>query len=145
MNSLVKMLLAFEAFLFAAASLVHAGLLFGGYEHWRAATAEGVIAAVLVFGLFARLIRPASARVTALAVQVFALLGTLIGAFTIAIGIGPQTTVDHAFHLFLLAVLASGLVGWRFIAKDTKSLLPHGGRMAGTSAARLGSFIEGGE
>ncbi len=86
------------------------GPLFGGYEHWRAATAEGVIAAVLVFGLFARLIRPASARVTALAVQVFALLGTLIGASTIAIGIGPQTTVDHAFHLFLLAVPASGLV-----------------------------------
>ena len=39
-----------------------------------------------------------------------ALLGTLVGLFTIAIGIGPQTVPDVAYHLVLLAALAAGLV-----------------------------------
>jgi hypothetical protein len=110
MISWARWLLGFEVLLFAAASLVHAGLLFGGYDHMRAATAEGVIATVLVLGLIGYLVRPASARMIVLVVQAFALFGTLVGAFTIAIGIGPQTTADYVFHLFLLAVLISGLV-----------------------------------
>jgi hypothetical protein len=91
-----NLLLAFQAALFGAASLVHAGILLSGYEHSRAATAEGVIALVLLGGLVAGLIRPASARTVALAVQGLALLGTLVGAFTIAIGVGrkPQQTMS---------------------------------------------------
>jgi hypothetical protein len=104
------LIVAFEALLFAAAALVHAGVLFGGYEHARAATAEGVIAAVLACGLLACIVQPAWARPAALTVQAFALLGTLVGAFTIAVGVGPQTRADYAFHLLLLAVLVSGLV-----------------------------------
>jgi hypothetical protein len=109
-----KLLLAVQAVLFAAASLVHAGVLVSGYEHSRAAIAEGVIALVLFAGLAISLVRPASARAIALVAQGFALLGTLVGAFTIAVGVGPQTTADHVFHVLLLALLVSGLiVAWR--------------------------------
>jgi hypothetical protein len=114
MMRLTKLLLAFQAILFAAASLVHAGVLFSGYEHSRAATAEGVITLVLFAGLVGSLVRPTSARTITLVAQGFALLGTLVGAFTIAVGVGPQTTADYVFHAVLLALLVSGLVtAWR--------------------------------
>ena len=105
-----KALLAFEGLLFASASLVHAGVWVRGFEHARAATAEGVIAAVLAVGLLLCLALRRRARTIALAVQAFALLGTLVGALTIAIGIGPQTRADSAFHGVLLVVLITGLV-----------------------------------
>jgi hypothetical protein len=105
-----ELLLVVQAILFAAASLVHAGVLLSGYEHSRAATAEGIIALVLLAGLVGSLVRPASTRTIALVAQGFALLGTLVGAFTIAVGIGPQTTTDYLFHAILLALLVSGLV-----------------------------------
>ncbi|MCD6671869.1 MAG: hypothetical protein LT106_03365 [Burkholderiaceae bacterium] len=110
MTRRISLLLAFQAALFAAASLVHAGVLFSGYEHSRAAIAEGVIALVLLAGLIVSGVRSASARTIALAVQGFALLGTLVGAFTIAVGVGPQTTADYVFHAVLLALLVWGLV-----------------------------------
>ena len=110
MTRRTTLLLALQAILFAAASLVHAGVLFSGYEHSRAATAEGVIALVLAAGLVVSLVRPASARTGALVAQGFALLGTLVGAFTIAIGVGPQTTADYVFHAVVLALLISGLI-----------------------------------
>lgn len=107
-------ILAVEILLFAGASLVHAGVPVGGYEHIQAGTAEGVIAAVLALGLVICLLRPVATRMTALAVQGFALLGMLVGAFTIAVGVGPQTLADKAFHGLLLVVLAAGLVAaWR--------------------------------
>lgn len=106
--------LAIEILLFAGASLVHAGVLVGGYEHAQAKTAEGMIAAVLALGLALCLLRPAAKRTTALSMQGFALVGTLVGAFTIAAGVGPQTLADKAFHGLLLVVLAAGLVAaWR--------------------------------
>ncbi|MFC5392457.1 hypothetical protein [Bosea vestrisii] len=107
-------ILAVEILLFAGATLVHAGILIGGHEHGPARTAEGVIAAVLVLGLIICLLRPAAMRTIALAVQGFALLGTLVGVFTITVGVGPQTLADKAFHGALLMVLFAGLVAaWR--------------------------------
>ena len=107
-------LLAVEILLFAGASLVHAGVLIGGYEHIQARTAEGVIAAVLALGLALCLLRPAAMRAAALAAQGFALLGTLVGVFTIAVGVGPQTLADKVFHGVLLVVLVAGLLAaWR--------------------------------
>jgi hypothetical protein len=44
-----------------------------------------------------------------LAAQGFALLGTLVGAFTIAIGVGPRTVPDIVYHVVLLIVLGWGL------------------------------------
>ncbi|MGX1790874.1 hypothetical protein ACWIGM_29280 [Bosea sp. NPDC055332] len=107
-------ILVVEILLFAGAALVHAGVLIGGYEHAQARTAEGVIGTVLALGLVICLLRPAATRVIALVVQGFALLGTLVGVFTITIGIGSQTLADKAFHVVLLVVLAAGLVAaWR--------------------------------
>jgi hypothetical protein len=40
----------------------------------------------------------------------FALLGSLLGAFTIAIGSGPQTPADFALYAFLLLGLGLGVV-----------------------------------
>ncbi|CAD5253809.1 conserved membrane hypothetical protein [Bosea sp. 62] len=106
--------LAIEILLFAGASLIHAGILVGGYEHSQASAAEGVIGAVLALSLVLCLLRQAIMRTTALAVQAFALLGTLVGVFTIMVGVGPQMAADKAFHGLLLVVLVAGLVAaWR--------------------------------
>lgn len=114
MTRRMTLLLAVQIILFAAASLIHAGVLASGYEHSRAAIAEGVIAAVLFAGLVVSLARPRATRTIALVVQGFALLGTLVGAFTIAIGVGPQTTADALFHAGLLPLLLFGLaVAWK--------------------------------
>jgi hypothetical protein len=106
----IRRFLALEAIAFVAAALVHAGVLLGGYAHRQARIAESVIAAVLLAGLAYSWLRPSSTRRTGLAVQVFALLGTLVGAFTIAIGVGPRTVPDIVYHVGLLVVLSWGLV-----------------------------------
>jgi len=105
----VARLLASEVALFALASLVHAGALGDGHRHAPAATAEGVIAAILLAGLVGYLLIPTRAHQAALTAQVAALLGTLIGLFTIIIGVGPQTGADYVFHAVLLLVLPAGL------------------------------------
>jgi hypothetical protein len=109
MNFIQKLLL-FEALTFGAATLVHHGIIFPGYEHFQAATAESVIGLVLfVAFLLTFAMRTAQKKVGMLA-QGFALLGTLVGAVMIAIGVGPQTTGDLIYHAFLLVLLLSGLV-----------------------------------
>ncbi|MBP0581999.1 hypothetical protein J8I29_21905 [Labrys sp. LIt4] len=111
MTARIARLLAPETALFACASMAHAGLLPFGEPHSRAATAEAIIAVILALGLATSLVRPPLARFAALAAQGLALLGTLVGAVTIAIGIGPQTVGDKIFHIVLVAVLVFGL--WR--------------------------------
>jgi hypothetical protein len=49
-------------------------------------------------------------RRVGLAAQAFALVGTLIGVFTITIGVGPRTLPDVAYHFAIMAVLIWGLV-----------------------------------
>jgi hypothetical protein len=53
----------------------------------------------------------ASQHLIGLIAQGFALLGTLVGVFTIAIGVGPRTVPDVAYHVLIVIVLISGLVG----------------------------------
>ncbi len=48
-------------------------------------------------------------REVGLAAQAFALLGTLVGIFTIAIGIGPRTVPDLVYHATIVGVLVWGL------------------------------------
>jgi hypothetical protein len=108
--SRLKLVIALEVLLFGTASLVHAGILATGHEHRQAATAEGVIALVLLLGLIFSTMPSLPARALLLSVQIFALLGTLVGAFTIVIGIGPQTAGDIVFHGLLLIVLVIGLI-----------------------------------
>jgi len=102
--------LAVAAAAFALACLSHAGILFSGWQHGRARTAESVIAAVLALAGAAAWSSPRNKRPIARAALAFALLGSLLGAFTIAIGSGPQTPADFALHAFLLLGFGLGLV-----------------------------------
>ncbi|MGH7566469.1 MAG: hypothetical protein ACREK2_06540 [Gemmatimonadota bacterium] len=94
---------------FIVASLVHAGMLVEGYEHREARIAEAVIAAVLLVALVVSRIRPARTRAAGLVGQGFALLGTLVGLFTIVVGVGPRTVPDVIYHVLIVAVLVWGL------------------------------------
>jgi hypothetical protein len=110
MTKVIRLFVFFEGVAFIAAALTHFGVLIGGYEHHKAGTAESVIGIVLLVGLVLTWIRPQSTRGIGLAVQAFALLGTLVGIFTIAIGVGPRTAADIAYHVSIVVVLVCGLV-----------------------------------
>jgi ABC-type uncharacterized transport system permease subunit len=106
----IRTFLCVEAIAFGTAALVHAGTLTDGYQHREAAIAESVIASVLTLGLMASVMSPRSGRAAGLAAQGFALLGTFVGIFTIAIGIGPQSRFDVALHAGFVALLITGLI-----------------------------------
>jgi hypothetical protein len=112
--SRIRIFMLFEAATFVVASLIHAGLLVAGYEHHEAHLAEAVIALVLIVTLTLTWIRPAWTRAAGLGGQGFALVGTLVGLFTIAVGVGPRTAPDVAYHVAIVVVLAWGLrLAWR--------------------------------
>ena len=106
----IRLFLMIEALAFAVAALIHFGWLVHGYEHARARIAESVIAAVLLSGWVVTSINANWARRIGIAVQAFALLGTFVGLFTVAIGIGPRTTPDIVYHLSMVALLVGGLI-----------------------------------
>jgi hypothetical protein len=110
MAIVVRWFLAVEAVVFGSAALVHAGVLVHGYEHVAARIAESVIALVLFVGLAASAVTPGSSRTIGLAAQGFALLGTAVGLFTIAIGVGPRTALDLTLHAVMVVLLVTGLV-----------------------------------
>jgi hypothetical protein len=88
---------------------IHFDLLIGGYRHRNAGTAESVISAALVAGLLLTWTPPPWSRRAATAAQSFGILGVLVGLFTIALGIGPRTTLDLALNSALLLTLIAGL------------------------------------
>ena len=106
----LRWFLGAEAALFLGAALVHAGFLLSGHEHVQARIAETVIGAVLLLGLAVTLVAPGLGRRAGLAVQGFALLGTCVGLFTIAIGVGLRTALDLVVHTAMIALLVTGLV-----------------------------------
>ncbi len=110
MTRTIRIFLFAEAVTFAVAALIHSGRLIGGAAHREAMIAEGVIAIVLLGGLALSWIRPASTRAAGLGAQGFALFWTLVGIFTIVIGIGPRTVPDIVYHVVIVAVLIVGLV-----------------------------------
>jgi len=109
-DNTIRSFLLFEAATFVVAALIHSGVLIDGYEHEKARIAEGVIAIVLLAAAASTWIWPACTRKAGLAGQTFALLGTLIGIFTIVVGVGPRTVPDVAYHVAIVAVLIWGLV-----------------------------------
>jgi steroid 5-alpha reductase family enzyme len=109
MGQSIRYLMLFEAATFAVAALIHAGALTAGYQHPQARIAESVIASVLLVGTAAIWVRPAWTRRVALGAQGFALVGTLVGIFTIIVGIGPQSVPDIVYHVLIVLVLAWGL------------------------------------
>ena len=105
----IRLFLLFEGATYVVAALAHFGILVSGYEHRAAGKAESVIAGVLLVGWAATWAAPAFTRGIGLAAQTFALLGTLVGLFTIVIGVGPRTVPDLAYHVSIVAVLIGGL------------------------------------
>lgn len=124
MTQTIRLFLLLEGASFVVAGLVHFGVLTRGYEHRPAAIAESSIAGALIVGFGLTWVWPARTRLTGMVAQAFALLGTLVGAFTIAIGVGPRTAPDIAYHLASLVVLAWGLVvAVRAPAEGTRQLV----------------------
>jgi len=110
MTRTIRLFLLLEAAAFVAAASVHFSLVIAGYEHRKAGVAESVIAAVLILALAVTSLGRTWTRTVGLAAQAFALGGTLIGVFTITIGVGPRTLPDVAYHFAIMAVLIWGLV-----------------------------------
>ena len=140
----VRSILVFAAATFVAAAAVHFGVLVDGYGHVEAGRAEAVIAVVLFAG-FALTWAPAPwARRAAIAAQAFAILGVLVGLFTIAVGVGPRTAGDVIYHVAVLAVLGAGLAMALGLPRPERAT----GRAAGRSdrrrrASRRGSGERG--
>ncbi|WP_247002412.1 hypothetical protein [Halosolutus gelatinilyticus] len=110
----MRVLLGVEAASFLLAAAIHAGVLVGGYEHSEAMIAESVIGTVLLVGLTTTWLRPRSMFTAAAGVQTFALLGTLVGLWTMVVGVGPRTVPDAVYHVIIVIVLAAGIrTAWR--------------------------------
>jgi hypothetical protein len=103
----LRVLLVLETATFVTAALIHFGNLVEGYRHQAAGTGESLIAVVLLAGLSLSGTRwPLQAVIAA---QAFATLGVLVGLMTIAIGVGPRTVPDIAYHVGILITLIGGL------------------------------------
>ena len=111
----LRVLLVLETAMFVTAALIHFGDLVEGYRHQAAATGESVIAVVLLCGLAFSWRWPTPQAV--IAAQAFATLGVLVGLMTIAVGVGPRTVPDIAYHVSILITLIAGLA----IAVRTRS------------------------
>ena len=104
-----RLFLLFESATFLVAAAIHAGALVDGHTHHQAAIAETVIAIVLLAALALGWTPQPWPLRFALIAQGFALAGVLVGLLTIAIGVGPQTLPDVAYHVAMLGVLGAGL------------------------------------
>jgi hypothetical protein len=107
--SAVRLLLFLEGSAFALASVIHSGRVLQSYAHLQARNAEAVIAVVLLGALVLTGIRPRWFRRTTLYAQAFALAGTMVGIFTILVGVGPRTTPDVIYHIAIVLLLGWGL------------------------------------
>lgn len=115
----IRLLLLLEAATFVGASLIHQGVLVGGYRHQQASVAEAVIAIVLACGLLLTWTPIPWARRAAIGSQAFGIVGVLVGLFTIAIGVGPRSGPDLVYHGGILATLIAGLaIAWRRTASS---------------------------
>lgn len=110
----VRAFLGIEAASFFLAAAVHAGVLVHGYEHREAMIAESVIGTVLLVGFAMTRVRSRSLFPIAASVQAFALAGTLIGIWTMIVGVGPRTLPDIVYHAIIVVVLLIGIgLAWQ--------------------------------
>jgi hypothetical protein len=107
----VRLFLFAEAVGFMLAALPHYGILGGEYEAQPTAIiVHGAIATELLLGFGLTWIRREWTQTIGVVAQAVALLATLVGVLTIAVGIGPRTVPEVGFHVGVLLVLAWGLV-----------------------------------
>lgn len=105
----MRTLLLVQATTFLIGCVAHSGLLMAGYEHRQASIIEAVLALVLYAAAAMSWIKPAWTRSDALATQGIALLGALVGMFTIFAGTGPSTGAEIVYQLIVVALLVWGL------------------------------------
>jgi len=105
----VRSFLIFQIAILLSMVSIHFGLLLGGYDHRAAGATEMVIEVVLVAALMLTWMRGPWSRRSATAAQSFGILGVSGGFLTIAIGIGPRTTLDVVLNAALLLTLIGGL------------------------------------
>lgn len=119
----LRVLIAVSALSLIVASLIHLEVLFQGYGHQDAGTAEAVIGAVMLIGLPFTLLSGRSGWLAGVALLAFGLAGTLIGVFTIIVGVGPRTVPDIIYHVVLLTLLVLGLLlAWRIRARFRREM-----------------------
>lgn len=106
----VRAFLLIEAVAFLVAGAIHSGMFVAIATHYQAATAESIIGVVLLVSFGLTWVWSSQARLIGLLAQAFAAFGTMVGLFTIAVGVGPRSVGDIAFHLAVLAVLGWGIV-----------------------------------
>ncbi len=94
----IRLMLLVEATAFLTAALTHFGTLIDGYKHRQAANAESVIGLVLFLGWICTFVRPTWASKASVSAHCFAVLGTVVGIFTIVVGVGPRTMPDIIYH-----------------------------------------------
>jgi hypothetical protein len=119
MTQMIRLFLLVESATFFLAALIHMGFLIVGFAHRNASIAESVIAAVLFGGLLLTLFIREWARNVGIVVQSFALMGTLVGIFTIIVGVGPRTVPDVLYHIAIVLVLAVGIAVARSAPADS--------------------------
>ena len=93
--------LFFEAGAFAITAVVHAGLPAEEYGHPDAIIFESVLAGILFLGYSLTLYYRSWARRIGVIVQGIALLGTLVGRFSIIASAGPTIIFDLSFTVRL--------------------------------------------
>jgi hypothetical protein len=99
-----------EAAAFAIAALIHAGLPAEEYGHSDAIIFESVLAGILFLGFSLALYNRSWTRRIGIAFQGIALLGTVVGRFSIIAGAGPTMIFDLVFYRAITAILLWGLI-----------------------------------
>jgi hypothetical protein len=107
-------LVVLEAVVFLLAALLHVGVRVPvGFVEPRiipAAIVEGLIGVFFAVSAYAVFARQTWAWSAAIGAHVFALLGTLLGVFALAVGGGPRTEANTIYHYVMLGVIIVGLV-----------------------------------
>jgi hypothetical protein len=110
----IRILVAFEAVTFLVAASLHLGvtLPFGLSEPriLPAAIAEGLAGIFCTGSAFAVLSRKPWAWYAAVAANVLALFGVLLGVWALASGYGPSTNLNGFYHRMVLAALVACIV-----------------------------------
>ena len=99
-----------EAAAFTLAALIHAGGSVEADGHRDAIIFEGVLAGILFLGYSLTRYHQSWTRRICIIVQGIALLGTVVGRFSIIAGAGPRIVFDLVFYRAISAVLLWGLI-----------------------------------
>ena len=110
--TVITVLMVAEAVTFLLAALLHLGIPLGLSEPRiiPAAIVEGLCGLFLAVSAYAVVARTTWAWMAALAANLFAVAGVLLGITALALGAGPSTEANTIYHRVILGVLVVVLV-----------------------------------